>query len=456
MLRKRLRSAALVLTAMLASGGQAKDIVVTLSGDMIGPYRSLDGLADPGFDAVMALFREADVGFANQEGAIFDLAGFAGFPAAENGGGYPLSPAVVARQLRAHGINLVSKANNHGTDWGAHGLIATLATLAEADIVQAGAGADPQAACAPAARGTVALVSAATTFPPMSRPVTPVQRRGQTSRAGPGICAIQVQQVGLATGEQLDTLRALAGPLALAAGPDGRDVRLGDQIFRRAEAPGRRWEMKPDDLERVMAALRTNQPAGTLRLFAVHAHETDGTRDAMAPGDFEPLILHRANEAPDADNPVPADYVPRLMHGAIDAGADMAVRTGPHSLGGIELYMGKPIFYSLGSLIFDFGGRRNYTAPGGQTITLPEGWYETVVPRLLYRNGTLAEIRLYPARIDPDAGPGGGLPHRATGAVATAILTRLQALSRPFGTSLHIEGDVGVIRPNYGLARNQK
>ena len=90
-------------------------------GDMIGPYRVLPAKPDPGFAQAVVLFKSADLGFANQEGSIFDLKTFPGTPAAENGGGYPLQPSSFARDLKSIGIGMVSKANNHATDWGTEG-----------------------------------------------------------------------------------------------------------------------------------------------------------------------------------------------------------------------------------------------------------------------------------------------------------------------------------------------
>lgn len=423
---------------------------VALGGDMIGPFHSLPntaaGTSDPGFDAIRALLRSADAGLANQEGAIFDLEGFSGFPAAENGGGYPRQPRSGAEDIRTLGIGLVAKANNHATDWGAHGLLATLASLKGAGVVWAGAGDDPAAACAPGVRERIALVSAATTFTPMSLPVAPVTRQGTTSLAGPGICAIHVRAVRELPAGALAALRTAAGPLAYASPADGEGVRVGDQHFRLAAQAGIAWEMKPEDLPPVISAIRAAQSRAHLVVFALHAHETAGTVDEMPPSDFEPLLLHRANEAPGANDPVPAAFVPRLARQAIDAGADVFMRTGPHLLGGIEIYKRRPIFYSLGSLVFDFGGRRGYTAAAGQSITFPPEWYETVVPIVTKRADRIVEVRLYPATIDPNAGPSGGLPHLATGKPAMRILSRLQLLSRRYGTEIRISDGVGVIR----------
>jgi poly-gamma-glutamate synthesis protein (capsule biosynthesis protein) len=42
-----------------------------------------------------------------------------------------------------------------------------------------------------------------------------------------------------------------------------------------------------------------------------------------------------------------------LAHKLIDAGADMVIAHHPHVVEGIEIYKGKPIFYSLGNFVFD-------------------------------------------------------------------------------------------------------
>ncbi|HTW96665.1 MAG TPA: CapA family protein, partial [Candidatus Methylomirabilis sp.] len=42
-----------------------------------------------------------------------------------------------------------------------------------------------------------------------------------------------------------------------------------------------------------------------------------------------------------------------LAHKLIDAGADIVIGHHPHVVGGLEIYQGKPIFYSLGNFVFD-------------------------------------------------------------------------------------------------------
>ena len=128
-----------IALAQSSTGSVPDGFTFTAAGDLISP-KPFDLAKDSPIARVAELFQHADLGFANQEGAIFDIRAFKGWPAAENGGGIPVSPIEVARNLRSMGISLVSKANNHATDWGAEGLSATLSSLAAAGIIQAGSG----------------------------------------------------------------------------------------------------------------------------------------------------------------------------------------------------------------------------------------------------------------------------------------------------------------------------
>lgn len=439
------------LLVLLPSAFAQPPIVFVAGGDMIGPYRSLEGIDDAGFRQIGRLFQHGSVGFANQEGSLFDLASFAGYPSAENGGGYPLAPAIVAHQIRNFGITLVSKANNHATDWGAEGLAATLKSLSDAGIAEAGGGLSDAQARAPAyvdtPSGRVALISTASTFPPAAVAGPAVERRGATSRPRPGISALHVRQIRLISASQLAALRRIAGPIGFPAGANGEELRIGDQYFRASPKDGTTIEADPADRKAVLSAIREAHAKARFVVFAIHAHETAGNADDMPPVDFEPMILHRANEAPSPDDPEPAVFEPALFHDAIDAGADVVVRTGPHVLNGIEIYRGKPIFYSLGSLFLSFGGRRGYTAPGGQHKNFPDEWFETAIAETTFLNGRIREIKLYPAVVESSTAATDGLPHPATGAEARKILERIRKFSARFGTTLSIDGDAGIIRP---------
>jgi poly-gamma-glutamate synthesis protein (capsule biosynthesis protein) len=74
--------------------------------------------------------------------------------------------------------------------------------------------------------------------------------------------------------------------------------------------------------------------------------------------------------------------------------------------------------------------------------------FESVVALCRFGEGRVSEIRLYPV----DLGYGrrlteSGVPRAASEEVGRRILQRLQRLSRPYGTTIVLEGNVGIIRP---------
>ncbi len=419
-------------------------------GDLIGPNDTLAGAADAGLGAVARHFRDADLGFANMEGSLFDLAGFKGWQAPETGGGYQIAPAAVARDLKSLGITVVSKANNHATDWGAEGLVATLASLRAAGVAEAGAGMTLSQARAPVyldtRRGVAALVDTASTFPPMSVACPPPNARyGPAARGCPGISALHVREVHLLPYAQLDELRSLLSGLRVTspaqswsgeldsalAGQGKGDLFVGDTVFRGAPARGLTWEMDPDDFHAVIAGVREARQHANFVLFSIHAHEITPYENPA--------------QGNDNDSARPAAFEPILAHAAIDAGADAVIRNGPHVLGGIEIYKGKPIFYSLGSLFFEFGGTRSYKVPGGMLLRFSDAWFQTAVPVVTYRHGEVSEIRLYPLVIESSHAPTDGRPRPAGPEEARRILAWLQAMSAPYGTRIRIVNGVGII-----------
>lgn len=458
--RRRSYAAAASLLALLlaahlpASAGTLRvedGFSFAAGGDLIGPNQPLAGASDPKLQAVARHFRDSDLGFANMEGSLFDLDTFHGWQAAENGGGYPLAPAIVAKDLRSLGITVVSKANNHATDWGTEGLVATLASLRAAGVAEAGAGMTLAQARAPVylrtPKGVAALVDTTSTFPPMSAACPPPNvRYGPYARGCPGVSALHVREVHLLPYAQFDELRTLLGGLRVTslrqswsgelgsalAGQGKRDLFVGETVFRGASTHGLTWEMNPQDFHAVIAGVREARRHANFVLFSIHAHEIT-PHESPSQGD-------------DNDTARPASFEPILFHAAIDAGADAVVRNGPHVLGGIEIYKGKPIFYSLGSFFFQFGGTRSYRVPGGALIRFSDAWFQTFVPVTTYEHGRMSEIRIYPLAIESSHGPTDGRPRPADPAEAREILTRLQRLSARYGTRIQIVNGIGIIR----------
>jgi poly-gamma-glutamate synthesis protein (capsule biosynthesis protein) len=356
----------------------------------------------------------------------------------------------VAKDLRSLGITIVSKANNHATDWGTEGLVATLASLRAAGVAAAGAGMTLAQARGPVylrtRGGMAALVDTASTFTPMSVACPPPNARyGPSARSCPGISALHVRAVHLLSHAQFDALRSMVSGLRVMspaqswsgeldsalAGQGNGDLFVGDTVFRSGSSPALTWEMAPDDFRAVIDSVREARQHANFVLFSIHAHE-------ITP-------YENPSQGNDNDSARPASFEPILFHAAIDAGADAVVRNGPHVLGGIEIYKGKPIFYSLGSFFFEFGGTRSYKVPGGMLLRFSDAWFQTVVPVVTYRSGVVHEITLYPMVIESSHAPTDGRPRPADSRQAREILMRLQTMSAVYGTRIEIANGVGII-----------
>ena len=409
-------------------------VTIATVGDLLGYRKPQLKIGDPAFERVIRIIQATDAGFLNLEGAIFDLKTFEGTHAPENGGGYPLDEPEVAQELGTIGFKLISLANNHGTDWGVEGMRASGRVLDAAGLVHAGSGETLRAARGASylklPKVTVAFVATASTYTPMSVAADATDNL----RPRPGISALRNQPVALVSDSEMGVLRAIAARRdSIIPQQDSKQVSLGDTAtFRVAASPGMTYDVNASDRKELIQAVREGKSNAHLLLFSIHAHET-------ASGD--------------GDDPRPGDFLKPLFHDAVDAGADIIVRHGPHALNGIEIYHGRPIFYGLGSFFFSVGGpSRKLTIEGNGTggqrieIRFPDSWYDSAITTTEFEHGKVRQVRIYPLTMQAQPGPLFGTPQLASLADAKRILERLQHESVPFGTQIKIEGAVGVIR----------
>jgi len=115
-----------------------------------------------------------------------------------------------------------------------------------------------------------------------------------------------------------------------------------------------------------------------------------------------------------------AEYQRPLGHALIDAGAEIVFGHHSHSLHPIEVYRGKPIFYSAGNFLFE--DPRAFMGPESMIVQAAIG--------------AQLEISIVPVLVDAD-----GFPEVAAGPTAARVLGRLVELSQSFGTSLELAGD---------------
>jgi poly-gamma-glutamate synthesis protein (capsule biosynthesis protein) len=447
---------------------EKRDIRVVLAGDAM-PARRLMPFDEPDYLALAQLFRGADLGFANLETTVREP--HEGTPIVTQG--TPMStPPALLDELKWFGIGAMSCANNHATDWGADGLAAMLAHLRAHGMPAAGAGMNLAEALRPAyvdtAAGRVALLAATTFFPSWTRAAD--QRPDAPGR--PGVNALGFSNAYTVDDAAFAALGAIGQRLGLTqhrarqrkmffsaqeAPEDTADqLQFLGERFVRGAAFGLSTKANPRDAENNLRWIAEARRQADWVIFSLHNHEYGMAGRLTAES-------HIGMEEP-------AQFAADFARAAIDAGADLVVGHGPHLTLGVELYKGRPIFHSLGNLIFQndnvpvfpaesyarFGLDHRATPTdfldartGKETRGFPAEpqYWHGLAAACDFAGGKLGEVRLHP--LDLGAGRSRaqrGRPVLARGAVASEILERVRRLSARHGTELKIDGETALVR----------
>ena len=420
------------------------DISMALAGDAI-ITQSMSGFHEPAFTELLDVLRGATVSVANLE-MLFHRYGPDIIPASESGGAYMAADPELAKDLAWMGFDMIARANNHSYDYTIGGLEATTEAVAAAGLAQAGVGDNLALARAPAYRetpgGRVALISFSSSF--SSQSGAGPQRKDLRGR--PGLNPLRHTTEYVVSREDVADLARVAGGLGMGGSRGSADglTFLGGR-FRVGDRPGVVTHPDPKDLQEIVAEVRNARRSADWVIVTGHTHERGASR-------FEP-----------------PQFLVEFAHAVIDAGADVYFGHGPHVLRGVEIYKGKPIFYSLGNFIFqnetlNFQPGDNYVGwdlpPDALVADFHDvrnergtDWskdvpnWQAVVAYPVFEDGRLSEVRLYPI------GLGFGLPRAQIGrptladpALAQAIIERMKELSEPFGTQIDFVDGVGRVR----------
>jgi hypothetical protein len=248
------------------------------------------------------------------------------------------------------------------------------------------------------------------------------------------------------TAQQMAQLRAIAGD----SGTSDTLAAFGT-LFKVMPGPGAfDYEMDPQALRNILREVRTGKQFNDFLAVTAHWHQNRFAFQRYSNDHYPPA------------------YQIAFAHAAIDQGADLFFAHGVHTLKGVEIYKGKPIFYGLSNFVFQSQMLRAWRDEGHQAPAALDGPIvgegevdEQNFARLQQRanqvalltethfeRGRLVEVRLHPADLGPLNRPGSqyGTPRRPTPEAARKILEDVIEYSRPFGTKIRIEKDIGVIR----------
>ncbi len=407
---------------------------------------------------IQDLLRNADTTVGNMETKIIDRRRYAdGF----RGNWSPKETAVDVKNL---GFDLLTGANNHTMDMGEQGLRSTIDLLDAQGIPLAGVGPNLSIARMPVfhytPKGRVALVGAyAVAVPSTQGGVNGVASDREGAMGGTmGFNPLRLTTWNVVTEQQLASLKAiqdmivshrndtdLARGILVPKDAAGRVTIFDSGRYMSGPKPGSyHYEVNRADEEGNVLAVRNAKEYADFAVFTMHAHQNRYAYQAYSVDHYPP------------------DYMQAFARKLIDNGADIYLGHGNHSMQGIEIYKGRPIFYNLGNFmvheILPLGeggaGHEGKTAVeadelGTEWLQFPEN-LKAVVAQTRYQDGKLIEIRLQPV----DLGVGKNrpwsqmsIPKVPSPSLAAEILADVQKYSEPFGTKISIENGVGIIRP---------
>ena len=405
---------------------------------------------------LVALLRDADVAFTNLESLPN---GFQGYPSLECGGTHMSAPPWVIDDLVAAGFDLFAAATNHALDYSIPGLLAALEALESRGVAFAGIGRNLAEARMPVylehPKGSVALIACVSTF--ARGQIAAEQRADLPGR--PGVNPLRRDTTYEIPPEDLAALQRIAGQLGIeqkrrdliqlgfAFPPDNPDIFpfLGAN-FAAAERARVKTTPNKKDAEAIAKWVREARNRADLVILSLHHHEEGASKED------------------------PAAFARDFARQMIEAGADLVVGHGSHLLRGLELYQGKPIFYSLGNFIAQNdliermpadGYNRFRVDPsatpseiflarsqhGEKGFPADRRYWETVVPLIHIHQGAFQAIELVPVTLGHGQPPHRrGRPRLAHGDAARAILERYAALSEPYGTGLELGDERALVR----------
>lgn len=405
-----------------------------------------------GFDEIKDIIGQYDVRFNNLE---FTVHNKEGYPAAFSGGTWAMAEPEVLDDLNRFGFNVYNTANNHSMDYSHGGLLATIKHLKERCVLYAGTGENLAEASRPAYVETydarVGLVACDASIHESGR----AGNQSGEIMGRPGVNLLRKSNTYYLEKKYFDSLSEIAKVTDInyildfeirngymLALPEDK-LHFGGNNFVLSDRNYTTSTPNEVDMQRIIGSIREMKRQGDYALVSIHFHDFNKQTN------------------------IPPMFLEEFAHRCIDAGADAIIGHGPHELNGIEIYNGKPIFYSLGNFLFqtetvslqpadayenakmpadttvgEYMNKRNQNKTKGYIVQ--ENIWRSVMAGFTMEDGKITEIKLYPITL------GMGSPLSKLGLPRLAknndVLEYLAELSRPYGTKLEMHSGYATVK----------
>lgn len=419
---------------------------MTAAGDCILTHGYKDGGYE-GQQPLLDYIARGDARFGNLEICVTDWSAYA---STYCGGIWLNTTPDKLEQITDYGFNYMGFANNHTMDYGPEGMWQTLENMENFDIKVAGAGENMAYASAPVYRdfegGRVAFIALTSSF-------TDAARAGHATQfvpGRPGVNGLRFSTHITVTKEHFDALKNIT---------DGTEVN-GQREFSRKN--GFEPDLKENELDFAGVKVVLSENGKEETVTACNPEDLERTcssiREAKKHADYVVVMIH-THQCDGRKITQPAKFMVDFCHHCIDAGADVMLGGGTHEFKPIELYKGKPIFYSLGNFIFQLRGLEHVPADHhynhhtlGMTDTdavaaqfndwskglwVQEECFWGILPYLEFDDGKLCKLEMLPVDLGFKKGiQYKGLPYVAEKDVAERIYASLKELSATKGVEL--------------------
>lgn len=409
---------------------------------------------DRPFLDVVDLLRGADAACTNLETRIHTFKG-SPMPLDTMGAeqSYQQADPFVADELKWMGFDLIGRSNNHGMDFGEQMLAEEEAVLDAAGLLHAGAGRDLAAATRPAfletPNGRVAFLSMCTDFPPHC----PAGEPGSVTRGRAGINAIHHDVKYQVDSGTFDSVARLMTDLEARKAVRDNKILAFNQVFEKADRNAAVYSVSDYDLGRNLKAIQ----------------------DAKRVSDYVLVHLHQESEGH-----YPTERIEVLARRLIDGGADVIIGDGPHLLQGIEIYKGRPIFYSLGNFFYQSETIKAfppemYLKNGMSKDSLPQDaieyrdairsgriqkdnirplrsgteyleWHEAVLAEVRFDGDRLHSVRLHPLTTYDEKRSQRGLPRIADEEMSARIIRNIEEYSKKYNLEVSVDKNTGILK----------